>query len=347
MGTELYEEISGLNPNYENYILTLLEGEGFGEKALISNREIAWMSDADGFFTQHAEEAAAVSESGILDIDGKRIYAELLGHEKKLVVLGAGHVSMPIIKIGRMIGCRVTCIDDRPMFANNARIAGADQVICDVFMKALAQIPGDGDTYFVIVTRGHRWDQDCLRVIARKPHAYIGLMGSKRRVRIVKEKLAEEGIPREVLDAVYTPIGLAIGAETPEEIAVSVMAEIIEVKNQKKRNFGYPKEILDAILGANPHERPMEGRKILTTIVTRKGSAPREVGTKMLILPDGHCIGTIGGGCVEADVMRRGREMLLDEDPKPILYHVDLTDDAASEEGMVCGGVLDVLMEVI
>ena len=172
-------------------------------------------------------------------------------------------------------------------------------------------------------------------------------MGSKRRVRIVKEKLAEEGIPREVLDAVYTPIGLAIGAETPEEIAVSVMAEIIEVKNQKKRNFGYPKEILDAILGANPHERPMEGRKILTTIVTRKGSAPREVGTKMLILPDGRCIGTIGGGCVEADVMRRGREMLLDEDPKPILYHVDLTDDAASEEGMVCGGVLDVLMEVI
>ena len=162
MGTELYEEISGLNPNYENYILTLLEGDGFGEKALISNREIAWLSDVDGFFTQHAAEAAAVSESGILDIDGKRIYAELLGHEKKLVVLGAGHVSMPIIKIGRMIGCRVTCIDDRPMFANNARSAGADQVICDEFMKALAQIPGDGDTYFVIVTRGHRWDQDCL-----------------------------------------------------------------------------------------------------------------------------------------------------------------------------------------
>ena len=67
----------------------------------------------------------------------------------------------------------------------------------------------------------------------------------------------------------------------------------------------------------------------------------------MLILRDGLCFGTIVGGCGEADVMRRGREMLLDEDPKPILYHVDLTDDAASEEGMVCGGVLDVLMEAI
>ena len=347
MGTELYEEIEELNPNVENYALTLLEGEGFGEKALSSNRELVWISKPQGFFAKHRAEAAAVADSGLLEIAGKRVYVELLGHAKKLVVLGAGHVSIPIIRIGRMLGCHVTCIDDRPQFANNARNAGADEVICDDFMKALERVSGDADTYFVIVTRGHRWDQDCLRVIAQKPHAYIGLMGSKRRVRIVKEQLAAEGISQAVLDAVYTPIGLSIGAETPEEIAVSVMAEIIAVKNQKKRNFGYPEEILDAILGANPHETPVEVRKILTTIVTRKGSAPREVGTKMLILPDGHCIGTIGGGCVEADVMRRGREMLLDDNPKPILYHVDLTDDAASEEGMVCGGVLDVLMEVI
>lgn len=346
MGTELYEEMRGLNPNVENYILTLLDGDDFGEKALASNREIVWMSNTDGFFTTHTS-AGAVSKSGILEIDGRRVYAELLEHEKKLVVLGAGHVSMPIIKIGRMLGCHVSCIDDRPQFADNARQAGADVVICDEFMKALETIPGDKNTYFVIVTRGHRWDQDCLRVIARKPHAYIGLMGSKRRVGIVKEKLAKEGISREVLDAVYTPIGLSIGAETPEEIAVSVMAEIIAVKNQKQRNFGYPEEILNAILGANPHEKPLEGRKVLATIVTRSGSAPREVGTKMLMLEDGRFIGTIGGGRAEGDVLERGRAMLQDGDVGPILHHVDLTDDAAAEEGMVCGGVLDVLLEVI
>lgn len=347
MGTELYEKISELNPNYENYVVTLLDEESLGEKAIVSDREVIWTSEEESFFKKHAEETGKISDSGMTKIAGHRVYAELIGHEKKLVVCGAGHVSIPIIRIGKMIGCRVTCIDDRPSFAGNAKKAGADTVICDDFRKALDTIEGDNDTYFVIVTRGHRWDEDCLRKIALKPHAYIGLMGSRRRVKIVKEKLIEEGISKEVLDAVYTPVGLNIGAETPEEIAVSILAEIIEVKNKKKRNFGYPKEIMDAIIGKNHHETPVEGRKILTTIVTRKGSAPREVGTKMLILPDGRCVGTIGGGCVEADVMRKGREMLLDDNPSPVLYHVDLTDDEASEEGMVCGGVLDVLMEVI
>lgn len=347
MEKEVFEQIGELNPNYENFVLTLLDGERIGENALLSNRQLVWSSVPDGLFVKNAAEAENIKESGIVEIAGRKVYAELLGREKKLVVCGAGHVSMPVLQIGKMIGFHVTCIDDRPQFANNARNAGADEVICDDFMKALETIPGDPDTYFVIVTRGHRWDQDCLRVIAQKPHAYIGLMGSRRRVKIVKEKLVEEGISKEVLDQVYTPIGLDIGAETPEEIAVSIMAEIVEVKNRKKRNFGYPEDIMNAILGKNPHEGPMEGRKILATIVTRKGSAPREVGTKMLILPDGTTVGTIGGGCVEADVMRKGRELLLDENPKPVLYHVDLTDDAASEEGMVCGGVLDVLLEVI
>ena len=345
--TELMEEISELNPNYENYVLTLLDENGFGEKALISNHSYVWLSEDEGFFRDHKSEAVNVNESGILEIAGSKVYSELLGSEKKIVVCGAGHVAIPIIKIGKMIGCRVICVDDRPQFANNARAAGADEVYCDSFEHALENISGDPSTYFIIVTRGHRYDQDCLRMIVQKPHAYIGLMGSRRRVKIIREKLMEEGISKEALDHVYTPIGLDIKAETPEEIAVSVLAEIIQVKNTTKRDFGYPEEILNAVLGRNHHESPVEGKKILTTIVTRKGSAPREVGTKMLIMPDGSCVGTIGGGCVEADVMRKGREMLLDENPSPCLYHVDLTDDAAAEEGRVCGGVLDVLLEVI
>lgn len=344
---DLMEEIDELNPNVESYVLTSLAEESFGEKALVSDGKIAFTTKENGFFKAHEAEADAVKESGILELGGERIYSELLGKEKKIVVLGAGHVSMPIIKIGKLIGCHVICIDDRPQFANNARAVGADEVICDAFTEALKKIPGDPDTYFVIVTRGHRYDQDCLREIVKKPHAYIGLMGSRRRVAIVKEELFREGASKDVLDAIHTPIGLDIKAETPEEIAVSVLAEIIKVKNDTKRDFGYPEEILNAVVGANPHDMPMEGRKILTTIVMRKGSSPREVGTKMLIMPDGSCVGTIGGGCVEAEVMRKGRDMLLDEDPKPCLYHVDLTEDAAVEERMVCGGVLDVLMEVI
>jgi xanthine dehydrogenase accessory factor len=246
-----------------------------------------------------------------------------------------------------MIGFAVTCVDDRPFFADRAREAGADTVICDDFINALNSISGDEDTYFVIVTRGHRWDEECLREIAGKSHAYIGMMGSRRRVKIVKEKLFEEGIPREILDSIFSPIGLNIHAETPEEIAVSVMAEIVSVNNQRRIDTGYPKEILDAIINNNSDESFGEGEMILSTIVEKKGPAPREIGTKMLILPDGRCIGTIGGGCVEADVMRKGREMLLIEESVPVLQNINLTNDEASEEGMTCGGIISVLMEPI
>ena len=148
-----------------------------------------------------------------------------------------------------------------------------------------------------------------------------------------------------MLDRVYTPIGLNIGGETPEEIAVSVIAEIIEVKNKKQKQYGFSEDILDAVTGEHHHEALMEKKKILSTIISRKGSAPRDVGTKMLVLEDGSCIDTIGGGCVEADVIRKCRELLLTDTPQAQVMHVDLTAEEAEEEGMVCGGVLEVLLE--
>ena len=118
-------------------------------------------------------------------------------------------------------------------------------------------MPGSSDTYFVIVTRGHRYDQACLEKIAEKEHAYIGMIGSRRRTTLVKKLLEEQGTDKAVLDAVYTPIGLDIGAETPEEIRVAIMAEIIEVKNKKKRTFGYSKEMVRAIIDT----RKISGQK--------------------------------------------------------------------------------------
>ncbi len=131
-----------------------------------------------------------------------------------------------------------------------------------------------------------------------KSHAYIGMIGSRLRVKKVKEAVIENGCDPEIVDQIYTPIGLDIGAETPEEIAVAILAEIIEVKNRKGRRLGYPKEIVHAILDRDT----IKERKVLATIIDRKGSAPRGIGTKMLVLPDGVCVGTIGGG---ADVWKR------------------------------------------
>ena len=336
-----YEVISEANINAETWMITVCDGEHIGEKALISGGEISWYSDDDGFARAHAGEILNIRESGLSVIDGCNVYSELLGRDKKLVICGAGHVSMPIITLGKMMGMHVTAIDDRLTFANNAIAQGADEVKFNEFEAALSEIESDDDTYFVIVTRGHRYDKECLRSITKKPHAYIGMMGSRRRVKIVKEDLAAEGIPQDVLDSVYTPIGKKIGAETPEEIAVAVMAEIIEVKNGKKRSFGLPQDIMKALLS--------DEREAVTmaTIIARQGSAPRGMGTKMLIGRDGNNVGTIGGGCIEGNVIAKGRRMLMEGDHKPVIVEVDMTCDAAEDEGMVCGGRVKVLLEVV
>lgn len=341
--SEFFEKIEECNPNCENIVLTCLDADALGEKAILTNRELVWQSREGGVFSHLDTSLPALKKSGTMQINGRSFFCEYLGQEKRLVVCGGGHVSIPVIKIGRMIGCSVTVLEDRPKFADNARRAGATEVICEPFAEGLKKIEGNKDTFFIIVTRGHRYDQVCLELIAQKESAYIGMIGSRVRVARVKEALAEKGIDRQVLDRVYTPIGLKIGADTPEEIAVSIMAEVIQVKNQLCRRGGYSREILHAITGENASDLP----KVLATIVTRKGSAPREVGTKMLILRDGSTVGTIGGGCLESDIFQKALRLLSDGTGKTRLYRADMTGRDVEDEGMVCGGIIDVLLEVI
>lgn len=343
---DFYNAVDEANPNHQNIAVTVLEGKSFGEKAFVSNHEMIWKSEDSDYFIRNKTEIEQIQDGGVYTIDSQTVFCELLGQEKKMVICGGGHVSIPIIKIGLMIGCRVTVLEDRPKFADHARRSGAAEVICEPFAQGLEKVEGDKDTYFVIVTRGHRYDQVCLESIARKEHAYIGMIGSRKRVAKVKEAVIEGGASPDVVDHVYTPIGLDIGAETPEEIAVAVLAEIIEVKNKKKRNSGYSREIFDAILNYEAVPQT-EKAKILVTIVNRKGSAPREVGTKMLVMPDGTCIGSIGGGCVESDILQKALLMIRGGEKTSKLYHVDMTGRDAEDEGMVCGGIIDVLLEVV
>ena len=344
-----YEMIDDANPNHRNVTMTVLEGEYMGEKAVFTNHALSWKESENGFFAAHEAEAKEQETDGrlaVVTIAGTRVFREMLGGEKKFVICGGGHVSIPIIQMGLMIGCQVTVLEDRPKFADNARRAGATEVICEPFADGLQKIAGDEDTFFIIVTRGHRYDQTCLESIARKPPAYIGMIGSRRRVKIVKEAIIAGGADPEVVNHVYTPIGLDIDAETPEEIAVAVLAEIIEVKNKRKRGHGYSREIMRAILGAEMLPRE-ERAKVMATIVSRKGSAPRDVGTRMLILPDGTCVGTIGGGCVESDIFQKALLMLRTGETKPQLVSVDMTGEEAEDDGMVCGGIIEVLLEVV
>lgn len=303
---------------------TVLDGEHAGEKRLLHT----------------ARENSEIEFPGE---DGScRAFRERVSRTPKLVICGAGHVSMPIIRMGKMLGFTVTVLEDRPKFADNARAAGADAVICEMFRDGLSQVKGDSDTWFVIVTRGHRYDTECLEAILKKTYAYVGMMGSRRRVAIVKDQLAEKGVDREALERVHTPIGLKISAEMPEEIAVSIMAEIIQIKNSRERGGGYSRELLAALTDpAKP------GKRVLATIISRKGSAPRGVGTKMLIREDGSTVDTIGGGCVESEIIQKALLMMRMEEPGFQICRVDMTLDAAEDEGMVCGGVVEVMLEMV
>lgn len=339
-----YRNLLAVDPDARNAVLTVIEGERFGDKCLLSSGKLAWERDGGGFFARNIGAIRDVDRGGMLEIEGQRVFCELLGREKALVVCGGGHVSIPVIRIARMLGLRVTVLEDRPAFAENARRAGAGRVICAPYGEGLEQIPGDADTFFVIVTRGHGCDLDCLDAICRKPHAYIGMIGSRRRVALVKAHLiGERGCDPAVVDGIHMPIGLDIGAETPEEIAVSIMAEIIQVRRHGGRDAGWSREMLGAIVDPASQAVP----KALATVVERRGSAPRGPGARMLVWPDGRTLGTVGGGAVESAVTGEARRRLQAGETAPCLYRARLDADAAAKDGMACGGEVAVLIEII
>ncbi len=322
-----------------NLIIKIVSGKNKDSKLILSEGQAIYTNNTELNWDPIIEAIPENKKSQTLNIDDGKVYIEFMRQEYNVVVCGAGHISIPIIQMCKLLDLPVTVIDDRLTFTNNAINAGADNVICKPFDEALDEIQGDKGTFFIIVTRGHRYDQICLEKILDKENAYIGMIGSKLRVAKVLDYLEDQGKDREKLNKVYTPIGLKIGSETPAEIAVSIMAQVIEVKNKKIGTSTYSKELFDSILGEEYENIP----KALVTIVSRKGSAPREVGTKMVVLKDGRMIGTIGGGCVEADLRQNALTSI--ENNESMLIHSDMTGIDAEEDGMVCGGLLDLFIE--
>jgi xanthine dehydrogenase accessory factor len=159
-----------------------------------------------------------------------QILIETVEAPATLLVVGAGHIGRSLAKIGAETGFSVAVLDDRPDYASPELIPEADQVICADFEEALSRFPINENTSIVMVTRGHKQDELSLRATVTSRAAYIGMIGSRRRTAAVLQHLADEGFPQPALDRVHTPIGLDIGAETPEEIAVSIIAEIIMVR---------------------------------------------------------------------------------------------------------------------
>ena len=161
-----------------------------------------------------------------------RIFWDKIVNHLRAIVLGGGHISQPLVQILSLLDFDVTVIDDRPEFANQARFPSARQVICENFQRAVQNLAIDGDTAVIIVTRGHRYDLDCLRVTMHSNAWYLGMIGSRRRVKEILNIVREEGAPLNIEQRLKAPIGLAIKAETPAEIAVSIAAEVISIYRQ-------------------------------------------------------------------------------------------------------------------
>ncbi|HUW40392.1 MAG TPA: XdhC family protein [Rectinemataceae bacterium] len=150
---------------------------------------------------------------------------------ERLLVLGGGHVGRAVARFAVDLGFRVTIADDRPRFAAANRFPEGVETLEGRFAELVAGFPFGPSTYALVVTPGHLSDLDCARAILGREYKYAGLIGSRRKVRMIFEQLVAEGFDRDRVEALYSPVGVDIGAETPEEIAVSILAEMIAVRH--------------------------------------------------------------------------------------------------------------------
>ena len=235
--------------------------------------------------------------------------------KERLLVLGGGHIALPVCEFAAKCGFEVHIVDDRPEFANRSRFPDAAEVVCDSFENGIRRFGVTPFDYVVVITRGHRHDADCLRVLlpGEEP-AYLGMIGSRRRTKGLLEMLKEEGFDTDRLGKICTPIGLDIGAITPA-LELSTLQYLAENHDPKA----------------------------IVTVIETKGSTPRGTGAKMAVSPLGKVTGSIGGGCSEAAVIHDAVRIIGTGRYK--IVEIDLTGEVAESDGMVCGGTMKVLVE--
>ncbi len=165
------------------------------------------------------------------------VFVEPVLPPAELYIFGAGHVAAALYRVARIAGFDVTVVDDREAYANRERFPEAQQVIAEDFEKAAAQLKPSESSYIVVVTRGHRDDMRVLRWAVQTPARYVGMIGSKRKTITIFKELQQEGIPAKLFERVHAPVGLDIGAITPEEIAVAITAELIAKRRNVEREL--------------------------------------------------------------------------------------------------------------
>ena len=259
------------------------------------------------------------------NVDVTCIQKEWFMPQPKLVLLGAGHVSQYVEKTAHLLDFYTIVIDNREEFANKNIFTEAQEVHCVNYEEAEQYFPKEENTCYVIVTRGHKDDKVCLKKALDQKALYVGMIGSKGKVKKTMDALIEEGYDESLLKQVHAPIGLPIKSQTPAEIAISIMAEIIQIKNTHQYST----------MTNDLYHTKEKGT--LCIITSKEGSAPRGVGSMMLVT-DEKIIETIGGGRVEYQAICDARN---EEGIRS--HHYELSNKEGATLGMICGGRNDVL----
>jgi len=169
-------------------------------------------------------------------IDGQYYFIEPIGKMITCFIIGAGHIAQKLAPLVRLVGFTTVILDDRPDYISQERFPTADQtILLEDFQNVIEHIQVDPDSFLVIVTRGHSSDKAVLGQALQTQASYIGMIGSRRKIALIFEALKKEGFDSGLLDKVHSPIGLSIGAETPEEIAISIVAEMIQERAKLKK----------------------------------------------------------------------------------------------------------------
>jgi xanthine dehydrogenase accessory factor len=180
---------------------------------------------------QSIAELAAKEECAKMKLaEGVEAFVEAIGERPMLFIFGAGHLACHIARLAEPLGFRVTVCDEREEYANRQRFPNVDNIVVESYERIFSKLNVDRNAYVVIVTRGHKCDELVLEQVLRKDAKYIGMIGSKRKTLTIMKSLGRKGLPEEKLRKVYSPIGISIGAVTPEEIALSIVSELTKIR---------------------------------------------------------------------------------------------------------------------
>ncbi len=252
--TDIYQEIVNLISRREPAVLaTVISSQGSAPRRaqakMLIKKDGTSLGTIGGGHVEHQirKKAIEVMNSGEsqvvhFDLSGREepaapicggqmdVFLEPIVPPETLYLCGAGHISQSVAPMGKMLGFRVIVIDPRAEFNNVDRFPSADLLIVEEYAGAFSKLDIDEESYIMIFTPGHILDEQCLQFAVGTEAKYIGMIGSKKKVKKVKECLLQKGISQQQLDRVHAPIGLEVGAETPEEIAISILAEIVKVR---------------------------------------------------------------------------------------------------------------------